>query len=121
MRVRSVTTILMLCASATAATFALPATAMASTATVTCISTGWANSGHTLIDYECDLNASYAANELWSGIQVNAASQGTATATGTCKTVTQAYAYYPQVKYTDDAQGDTTTTASRAFLCGDAF
>jgi hypothetical protein len=120
-RVRSITTTLMLCTIATAAAFALPATAMASTATVTCISTGWANSGHTLIDYECDLNASYAASEVWAGIQVNAASQGTATATGTCKTVTPANAYYPHVKYAYDPQGDTTTTSSNAFLCGDEF
>ncbi|HEV2639093.1 MAG TPA: hypothetical protein VGX23_28370 [Actinocrinis sp.] len=121
MRARPIATALMLCAAATTASIALPATAMASTASVSCYSTGWANSGHTLLDYECDLSATYAANEHWSGIQVNAASQGTATATGTCKTVTQTYAYYPSVKYAYDAQGDTTTTSARAFLCGDEF
>jgi hypothetical protein len=121
MRARTAVTALALCATATATTLLAPLPAMADTATVTCISTGYANSSDTLIDYECDLNAMYATGETWSGIQVNASSQGTATATGTCKTVTLPYAYYPQVKYVYNASGQTTTAASRAFLCGDQF
>ncbi len=121
MRARATATVLAVGIAATAATVLTPLPAMAAGGSVVCLTTGYANPGHTLLTYECDLSATYATGELWSGIQVDAASQGTDTATGTCKTVPQAYAYYPQVKYYSDPAGGITTTSSRAFLCGVQF
>lgn len=121
MRARTASSALLVCVAAGATALLTPLPAMAGGASVTCYSTGWANPRHTLVSYECDLDAAYATGEKWSGIQVSAASQGTASATGGCIPVTTTTGYYPKVTYAYDAAGDTTTTTSPVFLCPNQF